>query len=429
MKMKWQYIINVYCISFVLVMFGLSILYNYQIFDFNMISYVLRGFGIAGIILYFINLFINKKIPLWNIFIILILCFVYFSWRHAYSQKVALIGLYNGREGALVIATYYVFLLIFSILKSVKVKKIIFGILTFDGIIQALDALLQLLNIKKILSLPIISYQTYSTGFFYSSILFGTFTTLMVGLWMSKYFFEDSKRRIITYLITMFLLFGLISSGAMSAFVALLGILFLVVFIAIIKRKDINWKKFGIRMVLLILYSVLIINIVNNVTNKLTNDIKKTQGEFVQTVQGNSKTEFGTGRMYIWKESFKYFKDYIWTGIGIDNFPYLGFKAGTFIYDSPAKDNIIYKAHNEYLQILITGGVFLFISYMAFIMYIFFTSLIKIIKSKKKDTLFYSYFLAFCGYLIQAFFNIRIILIAPLFFLIAGILLSYEKTL
>ena len=66
---------------------------------------------------------------------------------------------------------------------------------------------------------------------------------------------------------------------------------------------------------------------------------------------------------------------------------------------------------------------------MAFIMYIFFTSLIKIIKSKKKDTLFYSYFLAFCGYLIQAFFNIRIILIAPLFFLIAGILLSYEKTL
>jgi len=78
------------------------------------------------------------------------------------------------------------------------------------------------------------------------------------------------------------------------------------------------------------------------------------------------------------------------------------------------------------LQILVTEWIFKFAIYILFLGTIFFVTLKNFKLIKKKDIVF-SLFLAFLGYLVQAFFNISMTLIAPIFYIISGILISFVE--
>ena len=133
------------------------------------------------------------------------------------------------------------------------------------------------------------------------------------------------------------------------------------------------------------------------------------------------KDQNGTGRIYIWKVALKNAPKYLLTGIGIDQFFYIN--DGKIIYD-PITGNAIDKAHNEYLQILLTEGIFKCITYIVFLLWIFFKGVYVIIKSKKIDPLLLGLFLSFTAYCVQAFFNISVTRVAPIFFIIGGLLLA-----
>ena len=76
------------------------------------------------------------------------------------------------------------------------------------------------------------------------------------------------------------------------------------------------------------------------------------------------------------------------------------------------------KAHNVYLQIAITNGVFALIIYLCLMAIIFFKGL------KIKDKVYISLLMAFIGYCIQAFANISVVEVAPTFFVVCGLLLG-----
>ena len=61
----------------------------------------------------------------------------------------------------------------------------------------------------------------------------------------------------------------------------------------------------------------------------------------------------------LWKETIKIVPKYLIHGVGIDNF-------GNVLYGKPIRSTkfIFDKAHNEYLQILVTMGIFSLISYL-----------------------------------------------------------------
>ena len=83
---------------------------------------------------------------------------------------------------------------------------------------------------------------------------------------------------------------------------------------------------------------------------------------------------------------------------------------------------IIDKAHNEYLQIAVTTGILSLIAYLVFIWFVCTSLLKKYIKNVKKkrrldndNIMIIAVAASLVSYLVQAFGNISIIGVAPLF--------------
>lgn len=112
---------------------------------------------------------------------------------------------------------------------------------------------------------------------------------------------------------------------------------------------------------------------------------------------------------------------YILTGSGIDTFKE-AFLDEYLVIESI--DAVVDKAHNEYLQIALTEGVIPLLGYIGLIFY----TLVRFIRHFRKETLMVTdiaLVFAILAYLTQAIFNIRVIQIAPLFFILFG-LVNYK---
>ena len=127
----------------------------------------------------------------------------------------------------------------------------------------------------------------------------------------------------------------------------------------------------------------------------------------------------GSGRIFIWKLAFKLIPKYPLIGSGPDTFLYASAAQEIEdVYTIFKKSHVFMdKAHNEYLQYAVTVGIPALIIYLLFVGEIL---------SKQKDilknnvTLIFS--LAIIGYLVQAFFNISTIGVAPIFWLLLGLI-------
>ena len=87
-------------------------------------------------------------------------------------------------------------------------------------------------------------------------------------------------------------------------------------------------------------------------------------------------------------------------------------------------DKIIDKAHNEFLEYWACGGILTLISYVALIGVI----LTKLFKRREDDGC-KIYFLMILGYVIQSFFNISVIGVAPLYWILLGAAVKHYRDL
>ncbi len=111
----------------------------------------------------------------------------------------------------------------------------------------------------------------------------------------------------------------------------------------------------------------------------------------------------GAGRIYIWKESLKLFPQNWAFGIGPENLKYAEIE--------PAPRVTADKAHNIFIEILVTMGIFALIAFV-----IFLVRVIKIPENDDEEVIF----LMITTYLVQGFFNIDVIMVMPLFWIIMG---------
>ncbi len=425
MREKIYYmLLEIYLILVLLWLFIGSILNTYEYIDSTLTSLGLFVFAILGIILYIFYKFIQKKYSLMDYLIVMMSLLGYLSYCNAFDKRVALIGFIDGREGLLAILSYYMIFLLSTTVKNEKIRKDVFKLLTLIGIIFVFYGVLQIFGIFSFLGIPIVGQWKYASSLLNNSNFMGAFCVLMSGLWLGKYFFEDIEKINYKSLIVLFIfVLGLLISGAMSAFVALIVMMLIIIFIYFfVFRKRFNIKKVFLKVLnifLIFLISFIFVNCCNS--NELIKDVRILNSEVFNSATSGLKKEYGTGRVHIWKESLKYFPKYIWTGVGIDNFIYLGKNEFVTDYISGVKYS---KAHNEYLQILLTEGIFMFVIYLLFLGIIFIKSLLSIFRNKKVNYVVLSLFLAYFGYCIQAFFNISMIKVAPIFYMISGMLVS-----
>ena len=145
----------------------------------------------------------------------------------------------------------------------------------------------------------------------------------------------------------------------------------------------------------------------------ISNEVK------VATTQGVNE-KMGSNRIQIWRITIDLIKKYPIFGVGTDNLK-------SALHNNLTTDYIefiertkvgIDKAHNEYLQIAVTLGIPALVVYLVFI--------VLVLKGKEKQifnnlNIFIIYSSIIC-YLVQAFFNISTIGIAPLFWFALGLI-------
>ena len=347
------------------------------------------------------------RIKIYDWLILLIMFLSAISMIFAINRYAALVGSFERYEGIYSIMYYFSILFLSSLLSN-KSKKIVIIVIILTGVFQSIYGFLQINNIPFVQ----IIYKTpeiMASGLTFNPNFFGTY--MLICLCYSIGLLIEGKtivgQIINVFFITIFMI-GLLISNATSCAVALLAILIYVI-IYCIKNKYIE------KMICIFILLTFITAVVSNEKKTtLVNDVIKTKNETVEIAKGNINDYYGTRRIKIWKETLKIVPKYWLHGSGIDNYAYSfgnqPLRIARKLYD---------KAHNEYLQILVTEGVFSLITYIILYISIVIYGIEYTYKNKKVYLL-----LPVMGYMIQAFFNISVIEVAPIFYIAVGLLID-----
>ncbi|MEG0022028.1 MAG: O-antigen ligase family protein [Bacilli bacterium] len=317
----------------------------------------------------------------------------------ALNQKVSILGALNRNEGLLTLISYY---LIFLNSKNIDRKKIIKVFLGL-GVFQVIYGVLQVFTKFKFIkhfSKPFLAMGLCGNPNFYGSLM------VMLLLISVTIYLLDNKKRYLFLSILYFI--GLCLAGSTGPF---LGFIITFIFLLISRFKKIHLKS----LVFVLITFVFIYFTVNSAnayiqrtTNKVVDPNYNINSEILN-IKNNQN--YGNGRIQIWKNSVPLIEKYFWFGAGIDNFSEAYKQSGGVIVD---------KAHNVYIQILVTNGIYALVLNLILLLIIF----IKCFKNT--NTISTALFMAFIGYSIQAFANISVIDVAPFYFIIMGMLSSFK---
>lgn len=410
-------------ISFLLIillfilMFISSIRITYLKFNLESYSNHLILIGILGLIIYIISKIKNFKLNKYEIIIFILMILSSLSLINALNLNEALFGRMGRNEGLFVILTYYILILLSMNIKNKKYIYIIITCILLMGFLNIFYGLLQV-NIIKLPFIKVVNSWIYARGFLGNSMFYGSLMSICYPLILGIFIKTDNLvKKVISYILVLIFSLGLIISGSMSSYVAVIFTFLLIILdsiYSIIKKYKYSYTNliflfFGI----ISFISILLFITFNN--NTLKSDLLELTNQSSNISKGEIKEDFGTGRIYIWKNTLSKIKENYLTGVGIDNF----YNA----FNPPLIDSIsgfpVDKAHNDYLQKMLCEGVFSGSLFIIFLLIVFFSNFFK-----NKNSYLFGLFLAFTSYSIQAFFNISVTRVAPIYFVIIGLLIA-----
>ena len=361
--------------------------------------------------------------------------------------STALLGETGRYEGLLAILAYCgIFLLATATMRDRSVKTI-FDILIGAGILQAFVAVLQHIpgnfpsNFRNLPALVLLKDVHLSSGLAGSPIIYGSFLTLVSGVAITGALYEKNiiRARIYGCSAAAFFLTGLFTSSV----VPLIGIGTVIVISVIIELAVKGGVKFeigvlkssGKRLAALLAAFAVIFGLVFVLQGINLSDRRSGQGEPVMRDKSIAYTDayynlfIGGSPSPInydshWKigreRSFYLIKLHPLLGIGPD----IMAKKQTGDIDHPELfTDAIDRSYNEYLYIAATRGIPSLIVYLALLC----LTLVRLFKGLKefagdKTKWFRPALLtAITAYLIQAFFSISAVTVAPFFWLLLGL--------
>lgn len=411
-----NYVVTFYVLLNVLYVFVSSFLFTQNIIYYSHYGKSMIGALILNVVFIIVMFIIRKiehikfKFQIYDLLIILMSIFAIISCFFAISKYAALYGFYLRYEGVFAILYYFSIFYISTFVKKEHKKIIAYAIIT-TGVINSMYGFLQS-NMNSHVKIFYKLGEPVITGFNNNPNFFATYMLLSlsyaVGLFIDE---ERTDMKVLFGMSIVILSIGFVIANTRSCVV---GLFFVFVYGLIFCIKNKKYKELVLSALLII--SVLTYLQINNKTN-LVGGLIGSKNEAVKLLSGDSNNNFGAKRLGVWKYSLMIAPHYFLHGAGIDNFVFAfggrPIMVGGYSFD---------KAHNEYIQILITEGLFALISYLVLIISVLFSG----IKTSMKDKSIYL-ILPVIGYLVQAFFNISVIDVAPIFYISMGLAITRKK--
>ena len=347
----------------------------------------------------------------------------------AIDKGISFLGKDYRHEGFISLLCYYLLFINWKV-EGIKedIKKLL-NVIIIMAIISGVYGILQIYStFTWILRF---ANRTMAAGISGNPNFFGSLMVTTLSIVITKYLIEDKKS--ITSLLLIILFFvSLINSKSLGPILTLiLTLIFIIIFLFI--KKKIKLKKLVILILTLIITYIGVIGVNKVMLNIDTNEI----GNTVDAIKNESLTNeeklyvVGSGRFKIWKNSLNIVKDNFIIGVGYDNFQ-LAYYEGVnltevefYTQDGLIKSRLKYpeiadNAHNVYLHTLVSSGMLGLIPYLILCLLVFIKGL------KTKDNLMMILLGGFVAYSIQAFANLSVIQVAPIYYIIMGLLLIKE---
>lgn len=396
-----------------------SILVVYRSLTLKEYSNFILLFLPLEIIIYILSKIKNKSITKTEILLFILVILSSVSYIHSIDKKVALWGFYNRYEGIFMIIFYYFTALLTSTLKDVYYKKIIVSFIIIIGLVNVAYGILQVLLISSPPSFLKDSWK-YARGFQGNSMYFSSLISICYFIIFGYYIYnKDTKRKILSVIILLLFTIGSVISGSMALLcTTILLFTWTIVSELLCFKKPIFSRKRLLKVIGCILVFILISFIFTKKDSNYKRDVNSLKSEVRQvTSHAQVADKFGTGRIYIWKNALSKVKENLIWGVGTDNFYY----AFTPRLIDPVSTYQVDKAHNDYLQRLLCEGIFSLIIYIVFLTVLFFDNF------REKNLFYKCIFLGFFAYIISIFFNISVIRVAPIYWIIVGLLMSKKN--
>lgn len=389
------------------------ILYYFYVIDdiFSINPVYLLWFSLPFLaIIYFICLITKKYEFNYSDYILFILVtFAIGSTVVAVDKNISIDGEIYRYEGLKSILAYYFIFLNAKNLKNQKYKKVIIDVLLGVAVFQVIYGLLQVYtNISIIKHFPKAYMAMALCG---NPNFFGSYIVMPLMISTTNYL---NSKKIRDLILSLIFFIGLCIANSSGPFLS-----FVISFIFLIIKFH---KNFKIKEIIIIIISLIGIFYAIDVslryvqTKIMNNTIESSyniKSEIIETVKGKNEQErIANGRLVVWKKSLPLIKKYWLLGAGLDNFAKVYPQSGNIIYD---------KAHNVYIQMAVTNGMIVLLLYCTI-------CFIAFLKGFKFNDIFYiGIYMAFVVYSIQAFGNINVVDVTPIFYILLALIYSKDN--
>lgn len=345
---------------------------------------------------------IEEKVTL--VFLISLIISTVKSIEPAYS----LFGEDGWEQGLLM---YIVYLLLFVVAINIfKLSKNKLNIMCIASCIMGIHTIFQFYGVDIILKyyLKVEKYVGLDAviGTIGQRNLIAQYILVFSLISISLYIFTDDRRFLIYSLI---LFAALLATTTRGAWVGL-AIALTIGFIMIFKEKK-YYKK-----ILIIMLSFIFIFFIMNIAKEKNMLVERVE-TIVEDTKNIKDSESGTGRIGIWKAALKCVEINPIFGSGIDT---LRIKSALNGIDGTLGFT---KAHNEFIDYAVWGGIFTLGSYLALIGII-----LKKLLDIREDNVAKGFIVVIVGYLAQSFFSISVIEVAPIYWIILGAAVGYYRS-
>ncbi|MGG1676767.1 O-antigen ligase family protein [Neobacillus sp. NRS-1170] len=396
----------------------------------NAKAYYFIGCILLLSLFHLLRVWLGKNKLIWKLekldaLLVAFLCLLFFSTLH--SIKISWVGEGTEHQGLLIMLSYIILFSLASRLYSVHLERLSKVIIissffaSFYSVIQYYHlSILPQDSVNKLL----FGQRTYS--FFDNPDYFGSYLVLVIPLTITNYFLsQERKWRVLYFFILCFQFLSLIESQTRSAWLGIVISLTIILVWVVLNRREI-WRK----LVFIIISACFIFTISDLASHQgyfsraltITNDIHK-------IIINKDASSAGSSRLDIWQISLPLISNHLWLGNGPNTFEDVFYSQDSkIIKNYLGSGNEIYDENNDYLQIAFTMGVPALLNYLLILSIIVIKG-IRQVKQLDIDQKLFSIGMlaAIVGYLVQGFFNISVISVAPYFWLILGFFVNKDR--
>jgi len=277
------------------------------------------------------------------------------------------------------------------------------------GLISGIYGIMQYFMLDFLPRHPNFAGRSLAFSFFDNPNFFGTYLVMLTVIGFAYYLTLEHRVYVGTlYAVNLVLFAAILYSKTRGAWIGMVA--GMLVFFVSLKVK-ISWKRY---LAMLAGYACIFI-VISSREIGLIERILSITSDYKRALAGD--TTAGASRWYIWTLSLPLVKDYFWLGSGLD----------TFGLVFPGK--FFHNAHNIYLQLAITAGVPAMLAYVTGTSSVLGKMFVarRRVKDPNEHIVLCGIMAACTGYMVQTFFNVSVIAVAPFFWVLLG--LGYRLSL